>query len=139
MKPLVFKIKPSKASRLYFTVRVFSGVREARRLQKLRKGRKNTNTTGRWFGLCTQWGWCEINGVRKFYFGDEVGEILLSRKSLGASIVTHECTHAMFALLRRWRLVLPEDPIGIPEERACYALGDMVKQIYDKLYATGYC
>lgn len=139
MQRLSFKIRPSPRARLYFVVRVFDGCREMRSFQRNQKPRRRTPTSGKWLGLSTRWGWTERDGVRSYDFGDEVGEILLWRKHLGSSVVTHEVAHAMFALCHRWRLKLPEDGLGWPEERACYALGNMTRQIYDRLYDEGYC
>lgn len=77
-------------------------------------------------------------------------ELNFHRKFLGIGCVSHEFTHAAFSWANRVNLpiqeikemplssmkhgVLPQDG---PEERFCYALGEMVKQFTERAYKLG--
>ena len=65
----------------------------------------------------------------------QFGEIHFSRTQLGSETITHELTHALLGWARRvgWK---PDDDMD-REERFCYAMGAMVRQLVNRLYARG--
>lgn len=73
------------------------------------------------------------------------------RRRIGIEVVSHEMTHAAFAFADRRKLPLEETVDKVfrnkgrfkvmekdgPEERFCYALGQMVRQFVNKCYDVG--
>lgn len=73
------------------------------------------------------------------------------RRRIGIEVITHELTHAVFAFADRRKLPLAETvnkdwrtgtkgqvmDQGGPEERFCYALGQMCRQFTQKCYDLG--
>lgn len=68
-----------------------------------------------------------------------LGEINLLKDHLWVENVSHELTHAAFGYIRRKGLSLDKNgtevcmPVDCDEEKFCYALGFMMKQITRKL------
>lgn len=125
-----FRIQHGKPTRggLYFTVRVFQ-TKSA--MHNWAKTGPNPRSVGRnWSGMCSTW------GSRR---SKEIGEILLWEKRLSGEIVSHECTHALFGLLWRYKCAAP-NPLkrncgpNSREEWCCSVVGNMVRAIYDQIY-----
>lgn len=86
---------------------------------------------------------------------NEIGTLVFYRDALGGRIVSHECVHAALTYLFEskrlnkfidgliegsaggWNFKQEGSSVDESEEVFCYAVGDMVGQIYSKLYAEG--
>lgn len=120
------RARPSRRSRVFFSVVVFRSLRALREYE-----RKQWRTTGAIQGVCHSW-------TRTGYGKDRrpkpsLGLITLARGYCTMRILSHECTHAAvtYAVRRRWPLgdmvrgvagTLPYDSL---EERFCRALGSL--------------
>jgi hypothetical protein len=131
-KPLAkFRVYPSKG-RLYFLVFIW---------RSLRDFRAACPGNGRALGLCRGYDLITVkpNGANG-HLEPDMGEIHLVKRYLTMGIITHESTHAAFRWSERARchpaLERKHKPrqahviaSNDPEERFCYALGNIAKQI----------
>lgn len=86
-----FKAYPEEGRKLYFWVRVFSSQRA------MHSYTRKTGSSGLgcdFKGLCRSYDVLNCRS-RKRSMTHEIGDILLTQRSLGARVVTHECVHAM--------------------------------------------
>jgi hypothetical protein len=137
-KPLAdFRTYPAgKNGKLFFRVRVFSTKKEMSEFVNCSID-KNPKC-GDFDALCVssdQW--------KDGTLTNEIGRMYFNLKSLGGFFVSHECAHAAFRYLERKNISLEDQTSVDPtrasdsEESFCYALGTMVRQIYDKLLSSG--
>jgi hypothetical protein len=139
-----FRIYPEKrTSRLYFQVRVFSSVTAIRRY--LKYSDLNRRTLGR-YGLAMCSTFDVLKGKRGRWRKQPImGEILFPVRGLRAGVIAHECTHAALGWARRIGL----NPVSAAvkqgrclvadanEERFCYALGELNRQIAIQIWERG--
>lgn len=140
-----FRIYPEKGtSRLYFDVRVFASVVAIRRY--LKHHELIPRAMGR-YGVAMCSGWSEVYKTSG-HLTPRIGEILFCKRWFGAGVIAHECTHAAIFWAERIRLnpLEPKAPrrgtsrqrfAGPHEERFCYGLGDMVRQIAAQAWKRG--
>jgi hypothetical protein len=90
-----FKIRPTKRARLYYNVKIFDTCAEmydySQNGREFKEGRYLPSPNCG--GLCSSW----YNPNKPY----ECGEVLLSKEELGARVVVHELSHAMFGFKRR--------------------------------------
>ena len=126
---LSFRAKPSRLGRIYFDVKIFSRVSEMKAY-----GRSlEPPVHGHFDGLCRPVTIVSFRGKRQ-RTAPRMGEILLSAHALGVGVVAHECMHAALAWADRRRLTLKA---AEHEELACYALTNLVRTIYNRIYRAG--
>lgn len=145
MKPDIlatFKVRPEpKQSRLFYYVRVFRSERALRRYLSRSPFPRVLGRYGR--AMCSSFDAIKVLEDGREYKTPEMGEILIPKARLGSEVISHECTHAALGWAQRIKL----DPMTKPsrsqsgilaassaEERFCYGLGQMVRQ----LIAHGY-
>jgi hypothetical protein len=129
-KPVLsFRAKPSPRARVYVDVKVFASLRDmkayGRRLDPPVRG--HFNGLFRPVTVVSFRGQCQRTSP-------QMGEILLEVNQLGAGAVSHECMHAALAWAWRRRLTLKAE---LHEELACYALTNLVRTIYRRIYRAG--
>lgn len=141
-KPVVeFKTYPEPNGKLYFWVRVFSSQREMHRYAS------QTGSSGLgcdFKGLCRSYDILRMRDGGRKSMTHEIGDILLTKRSLGARVVTHECVHAMYGYFQRKKLAVPQRGdrgagglCDSAEERSCYVVGNLASQIYGKVFELG--
>lgn len=141
-----FRIYPEKGkSRLYFDVRVFASVKAIRRYVKASD--MPSRTLGR-YGLAMCSSWIRIR-IRKGRLSPrrlpDMGEILFPVRGLTAGVIAHECTHAALAWAARVGLNPVERKFARgdhlwaskAEERFCYGLGELNRQIAVVIWDKG--
>ncbi len=134
-----FKIRPYR-SRLYYTVRVFKGVRPMRHYARDLRRRRGWSVLGlgRFEGLAT--GWTIQRRVYKHWVTcAHAGEILLWKGRLGSLVVAHECLHIALGWARRVGVNVASQRskhqmVSAEEERVCHVLGELVRGVYAGLY-----
>lgn len=157
-KPLHwFKVYPIPGERARIEVLVFRNLREMRRYGRYISIPPPHN----YLGIChsfTRYTIREKGCQKRSVPHQIVCEIHLSKTRLGVGLISHECTHALFAWMRRkgYQVPFPGDaresgfasydrPETIPpeymasdqEERCCTALGEMMRQIMVGLNRIG--
>lgn len=136
---LAFRVFPSTTSKLFLYVRLFASNAAMYRYEKQTYW-FGTRPTKDYDALCRTYFKSNPNGR----LSPELGEILLTTRNLWPNAVAHECTHGMFAFMRRKRLRMPDrlnksKGMSNPDEEiVCHAVGDMTDQIYRKLIKHGY-
>ncbi len=131
---VAFKIRPYR-SRLYYTVRVFTTLRDMRRYALTHR---LDRLGARFRGLASTWTKLRKQPNGRWHRLNEAGEVLLSRRHIGAEVVSHECTHLALAWAQR-RKVNPmgnydDRKAGPQEEAFCYVLGQLVAGVYRGLW-----
>jgi hypothetical protein len=140
MKPIAsFRVYPGRKT-LFFKVIVWGTAKDLRR--HLGKGHSRTD------------GACLSHRILRFYpKGDRrkdrlmpcIGEIHLHKGGLGVWVISHELTHALLTWMGEMGVAVHVSPMkrinmtGVmrrdcPEEVACYAMGGMMKDVYQRLY-----
>ena len=128
---------------LYFIVRCYATFKEMREVAT-EDGVSPASFFRRGQGVCQKWRWHHIPDVkmRTRWRQKECGQILLCRKRLGASIVSHECTHAAVYWLGEITQQSDPDYVRVQcnkrsEELLAYAVGEMTRQVYNGLEESG--
>jgi len=93
-------------------------------------------------GLCMAYRLFKFpKGSKRALASKELGTIFLNYDEARAAVVTHECLHAVaaYAKLKRLNLCRTGVKAGLmspkcDQERLCYALGDLVYQIGQKVW-----
>ena len=128
---LTFRIYPEpRHSRLYFTVHVFEQLAELRAFA-MASSRQAPSYFRRSLGVCQTW---------RDRRDRECGQILFAETHLRPDVISHEAGHALIGWAARRDVPLdrwPAAKAGATEERACYALGELVGQIFTTLAARG--
>lgn len=139
--------EPRKKSRLFFKVRIF---RSKAALQAyLHSHRHHYRSLGRYgLAMCSKWKVTRFRKNGRARTTPEMGEILFIRRQLRMGIIAHEVTHAALEWSLRVRLNPHE---GAPtrryrgehrcsenEERFCYGLGEMARQVAVQIWERGY-
>lgn len=86
-------------------------------------------------GACYAWYLASVDGSGETVFAPEMGEIVLAESWSGSSTIAHECSHAAFRVLE----MIEERDIAddeTPEERHCTIVGNMTRQIVQRLIAV---
>lgn len=139
--PITFRIYPENKS-LYATVNIWPSKAAMYRHRPLQRTHE-ASCTGQMAFYPKRKGKQRKDGL--------FAELNFHRKSLGVGVVSHEITHAAFSWAERRRIplaiehtwydvnakrkgVLSQDS---PEERFCYALGEMVRQFTERCYKIG--
>jgi hypothetical protein len=140
-KPVTIRVYPENRS-LYYTCYVWPS-REAMHRHMRSEGRRPRRPS---IGLVTG-AYCARHRRYRVYddgsmrISPQIGEVHFHRDQLDSETVTHEFTHAALG----WAERVGCDPTGEgsedywndPEERFCYALGEMVGQFTTRAYALG--
>lgn len=134
-KPLIdFKAYPHGwGGKLYFRVKVFDTKKNMQAHVQLSEDKGKHY--GDFEGLCNA---CDRR--RKGKLLNQLGTIYLHQRRLGGSVVSHEAVHAAMRYLERKGIDLNKKTSVAPglvfqeEEDLCYAVGEIVKQIYEHVY-----
>lgn len=137
-----FRAFPERGT-LFYKVRVFGTLKAFN--SYIRRGTVAGRTAGHGCrGMCSSYDRINITPGRRNIILPEIGEILLVQGWLGAGVVTHECQHAVFGYFRRRKIKFPcrmdtdgHGDVSPVEERACYALSNLVSRIYRVLEEKG--
>lgn len=92
-----FRIYPEKGkSRLYYDVRVFASVQALRRYLALGGRLGYRRHLGRYgVAMCSSFRvWKPVAKQKRYRLRPVMGEILIPKRYLRTSVITHECTHA---------------------------------------------
>jgi hypothetical protein len=135
-----FRIYPERGrSRLHFDVRIFQNIRAIRAY--LKASRLPDRRLGRYGkALCSTY-----RIIRADHTLPVMGEILMPVRWLGAGLIAHECGHAALGWASRIQLNPVVDAVprrGVlcasdTEERFCYGLGELNRQIIVQLWDRG--
>lgn len=143
-----FKVYPGQYSNkygelrgLFFQVSVYKNKKDLRTKGKIENGKLGPKILGAALNYRI---W--TNGK----LNNEIGAILLCKNHLGVGLISHECTHAALSYLIESRKIdkftdtlrdrafsvdrKEPDCVDESEEVFCYAVGDLTRQIYEKLY-----
>jgi len=138
-----FRIYPEAGSGLFYRVRVFQSERTLRHYLKSGPVARTLGHYGR--AMCSNWLRIRIDESGRQRLQPDMGEILLTVRNLGTEVITHECTHAAL----NWSQRVGFDPFdskqkrgrlvsaSVGEERFCYGLGQMARQIAVQGYKRG--
>lgn len=132
-----FRVFPEPTSRLHYRVRVFESTAALRKY--LTRGRLPWRRSLGRYGRAMCSSWQRLKGGK---MSPDCGEILFVKAWLGMEVITHESTHAAVNWANRIKLTFDRDPIvrgrsklaSPDEERFCYGLGQLAKQIAARLY-----
>ncbi len=136
-----FNVYPERArSRLHYRVRVFKSERAL-------KAYLRTGPLGRRLGrygraMCSSWRTVRTLKNKRTRVLQDMGELLFTVRCLGTEAITHECTHAALNWAERIRLPMARINVrrgktnyaGATEERFCYGLGQLTRQVVQGLY-----
>lgn len=125
----VASIRLYATSSLYYLVNIWSSKKE------LRKHCWWVSLERDALGVCSTQDVYSSTGRKKKC----MGEINLLKRHLTTEILVHEVTHAAFGYSRRLKLDFSKDSrqklsLTSAEERFCYAVGSMVRQLVNRLF-----
>lgn len=140
IKPITFRLYP-EGSWLYAEVNIWPTKKAMYQHKPLRRNHEAS---------CTSTTLIQFSESKRRKLG-LFAELNFYKRYLGMGCITHEITHAAFSWADRVKLPLNEisdNPLSQattgstlpqdgPEERFCYALGEMCKQFIDHAYRLG--
>jgi hypothetical protein len=139
-----FRIYPERRSRLHYRVRVFASVAAIRRyLKASRVPQRRLGRRG--LAMCSTYT-MQRRRAGRWRTLPVMGEIVFPRRGLRAGVIAHECTHAALG----WAARIGFTPIDTPatrrrhlwvsadEERFCYGVGEMNRQIAVQIWKRGF-
>lgn len=143
---LSFNVYPDLPRREFVRVVIFKHKQAAREYHRVQHKATGSPLFGAALGCFHAWDVVNFGGKRSRSARSRrgrlkpiVGELHLLKTALTMRVISHECTHAGLAYVRRRRMDLNDNPprrhqpkrmdIYGPEETLCYAVGDMAAQI----------
>lgn len=138
-----FRVYPEpKRSRLHFKVRIFTSQRAMREYLRASELPRSLGRYGR--AMCSTWDRVTVGKTMRKH--PEMGEMVFPVSHLGMEAIAHECTHAALGWAKRIALNPVVDGVpsrlgsracAVDEERFCYALGQMGRQISSQIWKRG--
>lgn len=122
----------------YYNVHVFDDIGEMHdyslKISETDRIRRAKGETPQWVGLVVPKWIFHFDKEGQQHPAPKVGDILLSNKHLGVTVVAHEAVHAATSFLRLIDKLNLDDEIDDNEECFAHCVGSISKQIYQKLY-----
>lgn len=135
-----FRIYPEKTSRLYYDVRVFTSVRATRAYLRHSPIPRTLGRSG--LAMCSTFTAMVVSPTGRRTL-PKCGEIVFPVRALRAGVIAHECTHAALGWARRIGLQFTAETVtrrgwvSPAEERFCYALGELNRQVAVQVWDRG--
>jgi hypothetical protein len=134
-----FRVFPEPGSWLFYRVRVFA---TEDTLRHYLAADRDVDRTAAFHSraLCTRWTRTRVLANGRTRTCPDMGELLFVLPLIDSEVISHECSHAAIGWAQRVGLRLLHDAPGVQyaradEERYCYALGRMVKDVTERVAA----